>query len=151
MVFEKHYTWETCTIRDILECGPNYLYSLLYDYELYNHHFGYISLTDFLRGWKCVTPDTINLLKPTDIIYDAKGVRYKVTEDPSNYDENIFIEAVKQLDDGSTWGTTEMIGMGDVYSEDVIHEDFRWKKRINRESEEIICPILITKTNQPQS
>ena len=146
-----HYTWEHCTMKDLIDYGANYLYAFMCDYERYNHFYGFISVADFLRGWKCVTPDSLASLKRSDNVYDAKGVRYKVTEDSSNYDDCIFIEVIRQLDDGSFSGTTEMIAMGDVYSEDVIHDDFRWKKRINRESEETICPILITKTNQPQS
>lgn len=151
----KNYTWEHCSVHDVSYNGGNYLYSLVCDYERYLKDFGFITLDEFIKDWKCVTYKAYSELQIGDFVYSPHGLRYKVMDTPYESDDEtcLYMEVAPEREDGSfdeSGKSNEVIQDGDVYSENVIHDHYRWKKKINR-GEERVCPILITKTNQPQS
>ena len=150
-----NFTWEHYdNVLDVNNNGPNYLLSLIYDYEKYMRDFGFITMREFIKGCKCITRKTFERLQVGDFVYTPDGRRFVVAEEPWEADDEIslFVEVAKTDDISiNTFKNTITMQSGDLYSEDVIHEHYRWKKKINRESEESLCPILITKTNQPQS
>lgn len=149
-------TWENSDLADVHNNGPGYMYSLICDYERYVFDFGYMPVCLFIEGWKCITWETFNQLIPGDYVYTPQGVRYLVMETPYESDDEmyLYVEATKERDDGSfdlSGRSNETLQTGDLYSENVIHEDYHTKKAKLKESEEKICTILITKTNQAQS
>lgn len=151
----KNYTWAHSNANDVSYNGANYLYSVLLDYERYIRDFGYIPLDDFIKDWKCVTYKAFSELRPGDFVYTPYGHRYKVIEEAYESDDetSLYIEVAEEKEDGSfdeSGRSNQIVQTGDVYSENVIHEHYRWKQKIRR-GEEKLCPILITKTNQPQS
>lgn len=151
-----NYTWETSDLSDVHNNGPGYMYSLICDYERYVRDFGYIPISLFIEGWKCITWKSFGQLIPGDYVYTPQGVRYIVMEEPYESDDEmyLYVEVTKERDDGSfdmSGRSNETLQTGDLYCEDVFHADYRRKKIKIKESEEKIWPILITKTNPPQS
>lgn len=149
-----HLTWDNRTLSDVSANGPNYMYSLLCDYERYVKSFGYIPVELFLQDWKCITYNAFAKLTPGDYIYTPQGVQYRVVDEPYESDDelSLYVEVTMVKPDGSIDTNTEILQSGDIYSEDVTHGDYRRKRpRDPKEREEKVCPILITKTNQPQS
>jgi hypothetical protein len=148
------HTWVAATLSDVLDNGPNYMYSLLCDYERYIKNFGFIPVELFLSDWTCITYKNFELLGPGDIVYTPQGVPYVIVDSPYESDDEVslYIEAVKMNDDGSyddTGRYNELLQTGDIYEDNITHKDYARKRK--KESEEPLCPILITKTNQPQS
>ena len=148
-------TWEQATLGDVWNNGANYMYSLLCDYERYIKNYGYITVNDFLLQWTCITYDSFASLHVGDIVYDPSGTKYIVMERPWESDDETYlcIEVTTVNKDGTfdrTGSSNETLHTGDLYNEPVTHRDYLWKIR-KKESEEALCPILITKTNQPQS
>ena len=149
-------TWVAANLSDVSDNGPNYMYSLLCDYERYIKNFGFIPVELFLSNWTCVTYKKFELLGPGDIVYTPQGVPYVIVDDPYESDDEVslYVEAVKMNDDGSyddTGRYNEVLQTGDIYEDNITHKDYARKSLKRKESEEPLCPILITKTNQPQS
>lgn len=150
-------TWTSATLSDVTENGANYMYSLMCDYERYIHSFGYIPVAVFIKGWTCITYKEFEALVPGDIVFTPQGIKYITVDYPYESDDetHLYIEVVVLKDDGSyddTGHSNEVLQSGDLYSDSVTHHDYRRRKlRLNKESEEPLCPILITKTNQAQS
>lgn len=143
-------SWKGKDISYVFDCGPEYMYSLLIDYEKYVKSFGFIPVQDFLEGWKCIAPGSaLGELNAGDFVYTDNGSKYKVYDVFISDDDLPYVDAYPELDDGSTLKVSTTFPAGTVYSEKVTHKDYYWKKI--KEREESICPILITKTNQPQS
>ena len=68
--------------------------------------------------------------------------------------EEVTIKLKKMNDDGSyddTGRYNEVLQTGDIYEDNITHKDYLRKSLKRKESEEPLCPILITKTNPPQS
>ena len=148
-------TWTSATLSDVCDNGPGYMYSLLCDYERYVRDFGYIPIAMFIPGWNNITYKEFVNLSPSDIVFTPNGIKYIVVDDPYESDDEtrMYVEVVKLNDDGSyddTGKSNETLETGDLYCVSFVHRDYR-RKRLKKESEEPICPILITKTNQPQN
>lgn len=149
-------TWEKAFLSDVADNGPNYMYSLLCDYEQYVKDFGYIDVKVFLQQWTCITFKSFEQLITGDIVYNCTGVKYIVMDESyESDDENIlYIEATKVKKDGTfdkTGFANETFMTGDLYTLPIQHKDYSWRKKKRKESEEPLCPILITKTNQLQN
>lgn len=140
-------------ISDVHDNGPNYMYSLICDYEKYVSDFGYVSINTFLHGWSCIPRKFFMNLQPGCHVYDPNGICYRVVECPYEAEDeiNYYVEVVHIRDDGTISSTTEILSTGDLYGEPHVHYDYQWKKHQLKESEEKACPILITKTSQLQS
>ena len=150
-----NYTWTNCTIGDVSNNGANYMYSLLCDYERYIKDFGYITVQEFLPLWTCITYKSFAKLQVGDSVYLPGGIELIVMDDPFESDDetSLYVEVVQVKEDGTfddTGNSNEVLNTGDLYSSPVPHKDYLWRK-IKKESEELLCPILITKTNQPQN
>lgn len=145
-------TWINCTIDDVLCNGPNYMYSLTCDYERYVRYFGFISIDDFLQGWNCITFSKFANLQIGDAVYSPTGIKYIVIDEVfENVDGVLCVEVKSSLDASSTsFVNTSFVQAGDVYSDSVTHYQYR-TRTVNKNKEEILCPILITKTNQDQN
>ena len=153
---DARYTWSGATLNEVSCQGTNYLYSLLCDYERYIKNYGYISIEDFLPQWTCITYHSFQSLSIGESVYAPDGNEYIVMETPCESDDEsyLLVEVTRIDDDGKfddTGWSNETFTTGDLYNEPVTHRDYKWRKKINREREEKICPILITKTNQPQN
>ena len=136
------------TISDIRNEGINYLHSLICDYQQYIYDFGFIQLLDFVQGWECISLKNFINLEENDIVYDAVGNKYVVYDVPfESDDETCYYVEVSQEDDKTN---TQIFSSGDLYLSNKFHSDYNWKQR-KRKGEEILCPILITKTNPHQS
>ena len=151
----ENYTWTNATLGDVSSNGANYMYSLLCDYEKYLKDFGYITIQDFLPRWTCITYKSFEKLYVGDSVYDCVGNEYIVMDEPYESDDEtyLYIEVAKLREDRSfddTGSSNDTFQSGDLYKSPVIHGDYLWKK-IKKEREEQLCPILITKTNQPQN
>lgn len=148
-------TWKTATLSDVSDNGSNYLYSLVCDYERYVKNFGFIPIGLFIQGWTCITYKQFEALNIGDIVYTPQGVAYVVTDEPYESDDEIhlYVECSAMKSDGTyddTGNNVDVLQSGDIYYTDVTHEDYK-RKLIKSESEEPLCPILITKTNPPLS
>ena len=153
MVLNK--TWEGADLSTVSNNGVGYLYTLLCDYERYVRDFGFIDVEEFLQKWTCIPYNAFVNLAPGDTVYAFHGQKYIVVDEPWEADnESYMYIAITKLNDDGTFDDTgkynEILNNGDLYAYDKIHMDYYHKKK-KKESEEPICPILITKTNQPQS
>lgn len=139
-------------ICDVYDNGPNYMFSLICDYEKYVKEFGYISITTFLHGWSCIPRNQFQFLSSGERVYDPQGRCYQVIEDARETDDESYVVEVAMVKAGGIISDlTQTLSTGDLYSEEFVHYDYQWKKQQLQESEEKPCPILITKTSQPQS
>lgn len=148
------HDWKGNTLADVNDNGQNYLYSLAYDYEKYVQTFGYIPMNLFITDWTCIRYDDFDKLRPGDFVYSSVGTRYKIIDYPflSDDETTMYVEACRYPDDNTVYTSTDMLTSGDIYFDSVIHKDFRHRRiRKRKEREELLCPILITKTNQPQN
>lgn len=137
---------------EVFDNGHEYTFSLLLDYEKYIEKFGYVSLSKFLKGWTCIARNYFENLKIDDIIYNETGQKHKVISDVYSDDYNeLYVEAVELDENGEEHEYPYSIYAGTAYSREVPHIDYLYKNRIIREGDKPLCPILITKTNQPQS
>lgn len=148
--------WEKATLSDVYDNGPGYMYSLLCDYEKYVRDFGYIPINNFIPKWTCISYILFSNLIPGDIVFSPQGTKFIIIDYPFESDDEalLCVEVAILKDDGTyddTGQYTEILQSGDLYSTDIVHLDYRWKKIKRKESEEPLCPILITKTNQLQS
>ena len=149
-------TWEGADLSTVSRDGASYLYSLLCDYERYIDNFHFITIQDFLQGWTCISREDFVNLTCGDRVYTPQGQEYVVMEEPWESDDEtcVYVEVTMVKDDGTfdnTGRLNEILCTGDLYACDKIHMDYFYKVIKRKESEEPICPILITKTNQPQS
>ena len=153
---DTRYTWSGATLNDVSLQGANYLFSLFYDYEQYVKNYGYISIENFLHQWTCITYHAFQSLSVGESVYTPDGSECIVMDTPYESDDEsyLLIEVARIEEDGKfddTGWSNETFQTGDLYNKPVAHYDYTWKNKINREREEKICPILITKTNQLQS
>lgn len=146
----KRDTWTDA--GQVYDNGPEYTFSLLLDYENYVKDYGAISTKDFLKGWTCICRSSFENFKINDIVYDVNGFKYKVTDQVYYDDESMpYVEATQIFADGRESDYTSTLYAGDVYSDSKVHTDYYFRRKKLQEGEESICPILITKINQPQN
>ncbi len=140
-------------ICDVYDNGSNYMLALICDYEKYIETFGYVSVSQFLHGWSCIPRTVFQNLQSGCHVYDPQGRCYRIIEEPYESEDEtcMYVKVAHIQEDGVISSTTETLATGDIYSEPYIHYDYQWKKQQLKESEEKPCPILITKTSQPQS
>ena len=153
MTKDNKWSQAISSIPTVYNCGKNYLYSFIMDYERYVSNFGYITTLSFLRGWTCLSPEEFKSLNVTDICYTYQGEKVSVVEEPTIYDEDdevMYVEVAKVNKEGQVCGTTYMLDCGELYSHRVIHMDYLYNKDFRPKGEHL-CPILITKTKQPQN
>ena len=146
------FPYENKTLSDISNDGSNYMYSLISDYDYYVQSFGYISVPEFIQKWNCMNRKDFQQLKPGDIFYTPNGDMYEAIDYAYESDDEQYlnVECVRK----GTNEEPEVLSSGDVYIAPIVHDDIRWKKRIQRKEVEKLCPILIssiTKTNQHQN
>jgi hypothetical protein len=150
-----NFTWNNCTVESVSNNGTNYIYNLLYDYEKYVKDYGYVDLNSFIQEWTCIPYMYFAKLCAGDIVYLCNGEKYIIADESYRCDDDtcLYIEAIKAQDDGTfdISDISETMISGDLYYAPVIHRDYLWKKKIKKESEEKLCPILITRTNQLQN
>ena len=132
--------WKDMSVLDVRTAGPNYLTSLLYDYEQYvkKHHF--VSVEYFLEYWTCIPIHVFSTLKEGDIVYDYLGREFECIED-----SNIFRSRISAR--STSFQGTEEFDVGDLYCTKHTH----CIPLTDNEKEAKICPILITKTNLVQN
>lgn len=140
------HSWINMTLRDVQDNGPKYVSSLINDYERYVHDFGYISVFEFIQGWTCITYRSISDLSINDKVYDATGQLFRIASEVYDGEKYSYVYADLNEDKDAT----HILISGTIYSDNVIHKDY-YKKVKNKESEEQLCPILITKINQHQN
>lgn len=148
-------TWNGAELSDVADNGSGYMYSLICDYEQYVKDFGYIDVIEFLQHWTCITFSSFEKLNIGDTVYNCHGKEYIVMDEPYESDDEIwlYIEVAEIKPDGTydeSGCTNDTFATGDLYNAPIQHKDYSWKK-IKRESEEPLCPILITKTSQHQN
>ena len=132
--------------------GPNYSFNLLLDYEEYMESYGFTTIVEFLKGWTCINRYSFENLQIDDIIYDATGCQYKVVGEVIWDDYNIpYVDAKQIYADREESSYAQAIHAGDAYYDSKVHTDYHYKRKTFRQGDEPICPILITKTNQPQN
>lgn len=135
--------WSLDNIDSIYGYGKEYLYSLIHDYEMYIRDFGYIPISNFLKGWTCIPPSIFRSLKPGYKLFDINGTQVTIQTEPDPYD-GMFIEAIDDINKSGF-----IIFAGELYAKNISHEDYIYKSI--KPKGETLCPILITKTKQPQS
>ena len=145
-------SWDNHNVADVCDNGPNYMYSLICDYEKYIKSFGVIPINIFLKGWTCIQYVDFSNFRIGDTVYTANGDEYEIIDIPYESDDevNLYVEVRHIRKDGKISSTTDILQTGDIYFASVVHKDY-YRKKIKRENEEPLCPILITKTNQPQN
>ena len=96
-------TWTHSNVSDVYNNGANYTYSLLLDYSAYIKNFGYISIEQFLPQWTCITYKSFQNLKKEDIVYDYRGTKFIVMDDPYESDEgtDLYVEVLPLKEDGT--------------------------------------------------
>ena len=142
------FDWEQSTLNKVYDCGNHYLYALIRDYENYIKDYDkYIPLETFLERWTCISPEGFKLLQKGDNVYDYSGMKYTIQ---NFYYDNDFETMMVNVE--GCYGEKRIFCNGDLYGAPYIHYDYSsWEKIKQKESEEQLCPILITKTNQPQN
>ena len=143
---------EDTTVGAMYSHGKDYLYGLLIDYERYVHDFGYIPISQFIEGWTCIPPSIFDKLRKTDRVFDYNGDALIICENPYTYGEdNVTYVTVTPVNEDGTIdaSNTYSLNSGELYSYNVIHMDYFYKTI--KAKGEPLCPILITKTSQPQS
>lgn len=140
------YSWINMTLKDVQDNGPKYVSSLINDYEQYVHDFGYIPIFEFIQGWTCITYRSFQDLSVNDKVYDAAGQLFSIASEVFAGKDYSYVYANLNGDENAT----RILISGTIYSDSVIYKDYH-KKVKNKESEEQLCPILITKINQHQN
>ena len=141
--------WKDSTISSMYELGSDYLYGLAIDYERYVKDFGFIPINEFIQGWTCTPPHILETLKKFDNVYDYNGNPLVIAEVNVYNDDDIFVEVSPLNEDGEESSYSYILSAGEIYSYNVIHTDYFYKSI--KSKGETLCPILITKTKQPQS
>ena len=139
-------TFKDATLSDIATNeSPNYLYSLLCDYEKFILDYGVISLKEYITTWTCIPRNKFWELEDGDTFYDCCGNMYEAMDAPfESEDENDFyIECALIRPDGIRDKTTQMLQTGDVYSKPVVNTR-QYYTKLKPKGEEKLCPILIT-------
>lgn len=147
--------WKNSTLSDVSDGGPNSLYSLICDYQKATKDYGWMPVDDFVKSWTAIRWKDFANLQEDDIVYDCNGNKWKCIE-PSymSVDEMYLHVACTKINEDSSFNTniggTEIFTIGDLYFAPYYTRLAEYKHKI-LEREERACPILITKTKQPQS
>lgn len=148
--------WSKSTLYDVRDCGPNALFSFICDYERATRDYGWIPVYEFVKTWTAIRWKDFENLQEGDIVYDYMGEKYQCIEQPyiSEDEQYLNIECLKLTNDGmikvSPTGNNEIFCIGDLYFAPNYTRLAEYRHKI-LEREERACPILITKTKQPQS
>ena len=148
--------WSKSTLSDVKDCGPNALFSFICDYERATRDYGWIPVYEFVKTWTAIRWKDFENLQEGDIVYDYMGEKYQCVEQSylSDDEQYLNIECLKLTNDGmikvSPTGNNEFLCIGDLYFAPNYTRLAEYRHKI-LEREERACPILITKTKQPQS
>lgn len=148
--------WSKSTLYDVRDCGPNALFSFICDYERATRDYGWIPVYEFVKTWTAIRWKDFENLQEGDIVYDYMGEKYQCVEQSylSDDEQYLNIECLKLTNDGmikvSPTGNNEIFCIGDLYFAPNYTRLAEYRHKI-LEREERACPILITKTKQPQS
>lgn len=162
--------WKNKTIYDL---NSDYLKILLLDYEKTILHLdgNSLSIEEFLLNWNCISFEHFEKLEQFDKVYDCNGNMYYIIETPvESYEDNNtagysidvcsddYMETnrsmLKTQEDLDNIPPSERCTFytGDLYISSTINDLYKIhtiKKQQKEKSK--VCPILITKTNQPQN
>lgn len=162
--------WKNKTIYDL---NSDYLKILLLDYEKTILHLdgNSLSIEEFLLNWNCISFEHFEELEPFDKVYDCNGNMYYIIETPveSYEDSNTAGYSIDVCSDDYMETNRSMLKTqedldnippserctfytGDLYISSTINDLYKIhtiKKQQKEKSK--VCPILITKTNQPQN
>lgn len=162
--------WKDKTIYDL---NSDYLKILLLDYEKTILHLdgNSLSIEEFLLNWNCISFELFETLKPFDKVYDHKGNEYYIIDYAvESYEDdntagysidvcsddymktNCFTLKTQQDLDNIPPSERCTFYTGDLYTSSTINDlyEIHTIKKQQKEKSEL-CPILITKTNQPQN
>ena len=162
--------WKDKTIYDL---SMDYLKILLLDYEKTILHLdgNSLSIEEFLLNWNCISFEHFESLKPFDKVYNYEGHEYYIIDYAveSYEDDHTAGYSIDVCSDDymkanySTLKTQQDLDnippserytfyTGDLYTSSTINDlyEIHTIKKQQKEKNKI-CPILITKTNQPQN
>ena len=148
--------WSKSSLYDVRDCGPNALFSFICDYERATRDYGWIPVYEFVKTWTAIRWKDFENLQEGDIVYDYMGKKYQCVEQSylSDDEQYLNIECLKLTNDSmikvSSTGNNEIFCIGDLYFAPNYTRLAEYRHKI-LEREERACPILITKTKQPQS